>query len=228
MKNYILFLAVLLTAMTLKSQNCDSYYPSSVGSSWEITHYDTKDKVESVQKGTVISAEAVDGGIQATISTTSFDNKNKEVSSNTFTTYCKDGVFSVDMKAMLDPEMLGSGDFELQIESSNMDLPANLSVGQKLPDAWIKMSIQMEGMPMMGSQSINITNRVVDKFETITTPAGTFNCVKISYDTELKSMFSIKTKTIEWYAVGVGAVRSEYYDSKGKLQGYSVLTKLSK
>ncbi len=228
MKKFVLQFVFILSVITVHAQMCDGYYPSTVGQSWEVTNYNARDKVESVQKNTVLSAEQSDGGLLVTISATTYDNSSKELSSHQFTTFCKDGSFSVDMKAFLDPGTMQSEDIQLEIEASNMDIPTKVEVGQKLPDSWMKISMQMEGMPNMMSQSINIKNRIVEGFETITTPAGTFNCVKISYDTELKTMFTIKAKTIAWYAIGAGVVRMENFDSKGKPQSYSLLTKLSK
>jgi hypothetical protein len=63
----------------------------------------------------------------------------------------------------------------------------------------------------------------VDAIEDVTTPAGTFNCVKISYDIETKTFMTMRASGIEWYAKDVGVVRSESYNGKGKLTGYSVL-----
>ena len=41
-----------------------------------------------------------------------------------------------------------------------------------------------------------------------------------------KMMIRIKNKSKEWYAEDVGMVRSETYNKRGKLMGYSELTKI--
>lgn len=220
----ILFLAVSLSVF---SQNCESYYPAKVGVSWEITNYDARDKVESVQKSSIISAEQSDGGILVTVEVVSYDTKDKQTANQTFTTFCKDGKFVIDMKSFMSPESMQTEDVQLQFEASDMEIPSSLKAGQKLPDAWLKVSMQMEGMPMMNVQTINIINRIVEGFESMTTPAGTFECVKMSQETEIKSMFSMKMKSVTWYSLNVGMVRSETFDSKGKPLGYSVLTAFS-
>lgn len=74
--------------------------------------------------------------------------------------------------------------------------------------------------------TVNIINRKVEGTEEITTPAGTFSCVKISYDVVVKSIMKISSKVIDWYAKDVGVVRSENYRSNGKLTGYSIMTDL--
>lgn len=65
--------------------------------------------------------------------------------------------------------------------------------------------------------------------ETITTPAGTYNCVKYSSDTEVSStMFKSKSKSTMYMAKNVGMVKMESYDDKGKLQSKQLLTSFGK
>ncbi len=80
----------------------------------------------------------------------------------------------------------------------------------------------------MFTMNVDIKNRKVDKFEKITTTAGTFDCVKISYDIEMKMLFTIKASAIQWFAKNVGVVRQENYNKKGKLDSYSLITKITK
>jgi len=228
-KSAFIFTFIILVFTGLFAQECENYFPTEQGATWTMTNYDGKDKVESTQKATVISSENSNGGILTTISSTSYDNKEKQTYQNTFTTLCKDGVFYIDMKNFMPPTEGDDGSqSQMQIEAANMEIPANLAIGQKLPDSWIKISIQVEGMPSMGGQTITMTNRTVEGFESITTPAGTFQCVKISWDTEMKMLFNIKSKSVTWYALGVGNVRTETYDKKGKLEGTSILTAFEK
>lgn len=230
MKKTAFISAFIILAMSgLFAQECENYFPTETGATWTMTHYDGKNNVQSTQKSTVVSSENKDGGILTTISTTSYDDKEKQSYQNTFTTLCKEGVFYMDMKTFMPPtEGNDPNQAQMQMEAANMEIPSNLTVGQTLPDAWIKMFIQVEGMPPMAGQTIMITNRTVEGFESITTPAGTFECVKISWDTEMKMMFAVKSKTIAWYSLGVGTVKSETYDKKGKLEGTSILTAFSK
>jgi hypothetical protein len=228
MKKLNFLIIILLFVIPLTGQNCEHYYPSKPGTSWEITNYDGRNKVQSVGQSTVISKEEIPGGEVVTISAVTVDNKNKETTPLTYTTLCKDGKFVIDMRAFMNPETLGGADINMQFEAENMEIPSKLSIGQKLPDSWIRISLQAEGTPVIMNQTISMTNRTVEGFEEITTPAGTFNCVKITFETEMKSMFSIRNKTISWYSIDVGLVRSETFDMKGKPQGYSELTKFNK
>ncbi|MEZ5019147.1 MAG: hypothetical protein R2756_03325 [Bacteroidales bacterium] len=92
-----------------------------------------------------------------------------------------------------------------------------MTPGQQLKDA--SFTLEMTGpIPVTISSSITNYSRKLLMPEKVTTPAGTFDCVKVSYDTFSKMAF-IKTegRTVEWYAPNIGIVRSEYYDRKDKI-----------
>jgi len=78
------------------------------------------------------------------------------------------------------------------------------------------------------TMTINISNRKVEAVESLTTPAGTFECYKISYDVATKMMVNVKSKGVEWYTAGIGMIKSETYSSDGKLLGSNILTSLKK
>ena len=42
----------------------------------------------------------------------------------------------------------------------------------------------------------------------------------------MTTIVKIEGSSTEWYSEGIGMVRSESFNAKGKLTGYSVLTKL--
>ena len=62
---------------------------------------------------------------------------------------------------------------------------------------------------------MTITNRTVQGQESVTTPAGTWNCYKITCKTKITgkaAIFNIPTTILdvtEWYAPGVGIIKSE-------------------
>jgi len=62
----------------------------------------------------------------------------------------------------------------------------------------------------------------------VTTPAGTFDCIKMTQDTDVKAIFKMKAKTTTWYTKGVGMVKTENYDKNGKVESSTVLTKFEK
>ncbi|MDD5507567.1 MAG: hypothetical protein PHD25_04460 [Bacteroidales bacterium] len=222
-----LFLTAFLTAsigFSAFSQDCDAYFPMKEGAYLETRNYDAKDKLQGISRMTVLQKQTAGPRVSVTVDVRNLDDKEKEVMNTTMEVYCENGVFYIDMKKFLDQQTMESfKDMEVAMESENMEFPSNLSPGQTLKDAKITVSASSGGMKLF-SMNVWITNRKVEAIEDITTPAGTFSCYKISSDVETKMMMKISVKSVEWYARNVGTVRSESYNNKGKLTGYTLLT----
>jgi hypothetical protein len=84
----------------------------------------------------------------------------------------------------------------------------------------------MGGMAM--NMIMDIVDRKVEAAESMTTPAGTFDCMKLT-QTEKMDMGMMKTTSSskEWLAMGIGIVRQEHYNDKGELTGYMILTSVT-
>lgn len=225
MKN-LLFCLALLLGLQMYAQDCPNYYPLREGASWQLTSYNAKDKVESVSDVLVKSFGKVGNNFEASCEAKHADEKGKPLGIATFVMKCVGGVLYYDMKTFFDPKTMEQyKDMDIKITASDMQYPAKLAVGMTLPDASITMEIASG--PMTITNVVNVTDRKVIASETITVPAGTFTCFVLSYDVSSKFGFmKIESSIKEWIAVGAGMVRSENY-SKGKLQGYQLLTKLS-
>ena len=220
----IILISVFFISFSSLSQNaCKSYYPFEEGTKFEITNYNKKGKKEGVVKYEVTDVN----GNEATIKTVIFDGKGKEITTSNYKVMCEGNKVSIDFKSLINPDMLKQyKDMDMDITGTNIELPNDLQVGQSLKDANMNMAINMGGITM--NMKIDMLNRKVDKKESITTPAGTFDCFALSYDNEMKMGMKMKFKIKEWIAEGVGMVRNESYNKNGKLMGYSELTSFKK
>ncbi|MDG1730649.1 MAG: hypothetical protein P8K68_02295 [Algibacter sp.] len=220
----IILICVFFISFTSVSQSaCKAYYPFEKGVTFEITNYNKKGKKEGVVNYKVTN---IDNNV-ATIKTTIFDAKGKEITTSDYKITCEGNTISIDFKSLINPDMFQQyKDMDMDITGTNVELPNDLQVGQSLKDAYMNMAINMGGMTM--NMSIDMLNRKVDKKESITTPAGTFDCFALSYDSEMKVGMKISFKIKEWLSEGVGVVKSESYNKNGKLMGYSELTSFKK
>lgn len=117
---------------------------------------------------------------------------------------------------------------DVTIEADNLTYPSVLKVGEKLDDGQLVMKVKTDGMTI-ATITLTVHNRKVEAKESITTDAGTFSCYKISYDITNKVGFiTTNLSVIEWMAHGVGLVKSETYNRRGRLTGYSKLTSLNR
>jgi hypothetical protein len=224
MKKISLVVAFIAAYGLSIAQDCGVYHPTSVGKTLTYTYYKKEGKPESTSTMTITAVDKTAGGIKIGVAGTVKEAKGKEVMSYAYDAWCDGDNFFIDMKSMIGS--LAIKDMSnYKVESKHLKFPKILVAGQKLEDASISLTI--EG-PVSTGVTSNITNRTVVAFEKRTTSAGTFDCVKISADIDSKVMF-IKTsgKSVEWYAEGVGMVRSESYDKNGKLIGFNELTALN-
>ena len=129
---------------------------------------------------------------------------------------------------MLNPAMQQSfANMEVSIEGEDLTIPKKLTEGQELPDASTNIKAGTGGINIV-NMTVNITDRRVLGKESVTTPAGTFDCYKVTQTTDVKMMLGKEFSSIEYYAEGIGVVRSETYDKKGNLDGYMELTSFEK
>jgi hypothetical protein len=211
---------------TLVAQECPMYYPDKENTQMEYKQYDKKGGLSgsSVQKITSIKKSA--GSTEVAVSSESFDAKGKSLGTANLKARCEGGIFYIDMSNYLNQQSTDAyKDMQMTVEGGNLEMPSGLKAGDVLKDGDLKMSFSSGGMNVMNI-SVSITNRKVEAVENLTTPAGTYECYKISYDIATKMMISVKMKGVEWYSKGVGMVKSETYSKDGKLQGSTVLSAL--
>ncbi len=222
---FILFLFCLFSN-SIKAQNCNFYYPSKVGTVLEYNHYDKKGKLTGTSEQKVTDIKNTANGMVAEIALKSKDKKGQELFDQNMSVKCENGIFYFSMDNYLnESSMQAYKDMDVSVKGDDLQIPADLKPGEELNNGSVTMTVENNGMKLM-TMTVTISNRKVDALEKVTTPAGTFNCYKISYDATTKMMITIHTKGVEWYAKDVGLVKSESYMSNGKLAGSTVLTSL--
>lgn len=221
MKKIILFFALSLFVFNAVSQDCGVYHPTTIGTKLTYTYYVKPDKPDKTCEMTLKNKENTAKGLKLDVDGVVKEKNGKEALVYNYSAWCDGETFIIDMKNML--ASLNAGDISsYKIESTDLQFPKNLAVGQALPDGTLTLSI--DG-PVKTGITVNVTNRKVETFESVTTSAGTFECVKISSDVNSKIVFAkTSSKTIEWFAINVGMVKTESYDAKGRLLGTNILT----
>lgn len=231
----LILLLLTFLSSSVQAQDCTFYFPKKVGSVLEITQYDKKGKIQNIVLHKVKSNNSTAERSEVIVE---YEFHGKEVddqfeTSGEYKVFCENGAYKFEFGALIpSSNAMGNGDMEMEMKSDFLEIPNNPQPGQTMPDGKLEMTAKIEGNPLMGKgfqMTVYVTGRKVEALEKITTPAGTFDCVKISSVSESKiMMIKTKTRTVEWFADGVGLVRSEYYDKRDKLDGYSELTRLEK
>ncbi len=219
-------LGVMMFGSAVAQNNKGYYYSLTEGHSVEYAHYDKKNKLTAHNKQTVKKIVNTPKGIKATINSEYRDEKGKVFSSGDVYVKIENDVYYFDIRNVLDPRTLEVfGENEVEITGKELELPKNISVGQHLPDAEVSIKIKMSDVPLPPMR-IRVYDREVIGQEKITTSAGTFQCYKIESQMEIKNIITTTVKTKEWVAEGVGVVKSETFNKKGKLLGSMLLNEM--
>ncbi|MDF4203977.1 hypothetical protein PXD56_13470 [Maribacter sp. SA7] len=225
----IIALLFLIGTISLSAQdNCSKFYPMNEGVSMEYTNYNKKGKVEGVSSYKVVEANHTGDTTTANMSINLKDNKGKEVYNTDYSLTCSNNTVTLDYESLLPTEMMEQyGDMDIEISGNDIEIPNNLSVGQNLNDANVAMKISMSGINM--NMSVDMTNRKVEKKESVTTTAGTFDCFVLYSENRSKMMMANQVYPSRvWLAEGVGMVKQETYKKNGDVMSSTLLTALSK
>lgn len=224
-KTKFLFFAIIFIASLSMSyaQDC-GYFPTKKGATISYETRDGKDKVTGKNKTTIADVVEQPNGTTYKVLAESWDAKEKQTGSNEYTMRCEGGVFIIEAKSLIDSKTLAQyKDMEVEVKGTDITYPRGLAVGSKLPNAEVTLIAKSGGVQII-NMTISLINREVVAEESVTTPAGTFTCYKMTYDVNTKMMFSFSAKVTEWINKGAGTVKSETYDSKGKLASTMVMT----
>jgi len=231
MNKKIIFILLIsfVISLNVKSQTCEDYFPLKEGTELVTKNYDKKDKVTGWTKQIIKKKENTITGSLTTIYVENWEPKSDTATAKGELKYeCKNGVLYVDMNAFINQQSMAAyQSMDVQVNSQNMTIPYSVNLNDVLDNGKVDIIIKNAGTQIF-TMTTNITNRKVLAIESITTSAGTFDCVKITSDIESKMLFSVQVTIVEWYSKEVGVVKSENYDKNGKLTGYSVLETLTK
>lgn len=224
-----LFLALVIVLPNVgNAQDCKYFFPTEIGTTLEYTFYNKKGREDSYQTQRVIEVADVAGVTVIKLESSVNSGKKKEEAVVTnFEVRCDDGNFFINMDDFTSTanydQYEGSPDMDVIVNSKELFYPSDMSVGQTLAEGSVEISVEANGMRLFGT-TITIKDRKVEAEESITTPAGTFECLKISSVVFTESIMSMETKTVQWLAEDVGIVKTENFSKSGKLVGSQVLT----
>lgn len=219
---------MLSISLSSFGQRDKTYLPSKRNFRIKYVSYDSKDRKEYSEIWQLVGKSKSDGLIQYNIES-EITTRKQNIFYHYFRLVAKDSTFFVGSERYLDPIKLDAYQkMVIKISSDSVAIPVRPKVGQMLPAASCKASILRGTGTVLMSMNVLLINRKVDAMENITTSAGNFNCFKISTDKiTYGGINKNKTKIFEWYAINVGLVRMEVYNSKGKLISYKVLESLA-
>lgn len=223
-----LFMCFWLVSTYMSAQDCMALFPGNEGAVLITKTYDGNSKLLNTMTYRVDKTYNYGNGSDMQIGFMMTDNYNNVIDRGSMDASCVDGNFYLRManRAMSPDvtEMLGKN---TELLGSFLDYPDTFNENNPFSGAF-----QMEaGDYIIQSKTnkndklhVRVYDRVYEKNEKMTTPAGTFNTTRVNFRFDCTKDGVTKThKGIEWYAPGAGIVRSETYDGNDNLENYTEL-----
>ncbi len=235
MKTFLACFITLLSFANASAQNCSGYYYLT-NSQVEMTTYDKKAKESGKLTYTISGVNKNGAEITAGFVSEMKDEKGKSLSKGSGKYKCNGGNLFIDAKvAMPQEQMAAYKDMDVKADEVFIEYPNTLTVGTSLKDASFKMDIINKGS-VFSTTTLEQTNRKVEGKETVTSPAGTWECWKITYDGRFRATIGgpsgigipFNFKSTEWFAPGFGIVKTETFNKNGKLIGSTLITSVKK
>ena len=234
MKKMLLAIVALLACHTMQAQ----YFCTTQGTELHYVNYDEAGQSLSNETVTVYNVVKNASGESAQYLAKIVTNKTKNNTSYTLynwnydgnvTTCQEDLMYGPYIKSDSDPAKYDSKARqamaeELKLKGDNsFTIKKHASAGESIPDRTYSLIFNML------KNEINISGAAYIGEEKVSTTAGKFDCIKNSYLKRTKIV--LKTETVrvtEWYAEGIGLVKSESYNTKGEPDGKTILVKIVK
>ena len=215
MKKMLLAIVALLACHTMQAQ----YFCTTQGTELHYVNYDEAGQSLSNETVTVYNVVKNASGESAQYLAKIVTNKTKNNTSYTLynwnydgnvTTCQEDLMYGPYIKSDSDPAKYDSKARqamaeELKLKGDNsFTIKKHASAGESIPDRTYSL------ISNMLKNEINISGAAYMGEEKVSTTAGKFDCIKISYLKRTKIV--LKTETVrvtEWYAEGIGLVKSE-------------------
>lgn len=176
--------------------------------------YNKSHKLSGKQVYSVSNVSTKNGVTTGHITSEMFSDKNKVMGKASSTVKCTGGTLMIDMKMMLPPQQSQQlGKTDVQADAIYLDYPLVIKEGDTLKDGSFAMNINSSN-GLSQSVTMNITDRKVAAKESITTTAGTWQCYKIAFKTNMKIKMAgmgipVNFDGFEWYAPGFGVVKTD-------------------
>lgn len=226
MRKMILITAILLAGLIVKAQS--TFFPTKEGTVLVYKTFDKKKNLLNITRYTIQKVEKNGSDMDITYLLELMDPMEKPLFNDELTVRQKGDTVYFDMSNLIDMaafQMDGKMTDSVQVLANGLEVPLEPKVGEKLPDANVEIAIQTDTANVkMGSE---VTNRKVLTIEDVTVTAGTFTAYKLSSDVNSTNQgVETKSRSTDWYVKGIGTIKSENYDSKGRLQTRTELAEL--
>lgn len=213
------------------SQGCVYFLPLQQGKGAQYQVFNFRNNLTGTVEFSIDSIANADGAVFAFVNCRNLDKKGEEIAEWVYEYKCASGVLILDPVFMIGPDILEQyKDKDIETERSGLYISSSLQMGQRLEDGGCLMKI-FETNLKLAEMDLRCSDRKVVAMDTVTCPAGIFPCYKIATTTLLTVTtpflsYTVEMSVNEYFAENIGWVKTENFNTRGKLLGYSLLNRL--
>ncbi len=226
MKKLFILTIIVFFGLTVSAQK--AFFPTKSGTKLTYQSFDKKGKMAGQTKYTVKDISGSGSNFKITYQVESIDAKGNRVYIDEIGVKQEGDKMYFDMSNFLNKaafQQNGEIPPSIEVTGNNMEIPLIPVPGTSLPDASVTMAMKMGFISL--KMTVNLTNRKVEALEDITVKAGTYNAFKLSGDVNGTILgIKVNSKGLDWYAYGIGLIKTESYDKKGDLQSVLELVEI--
>ncbi|HRN57275.1 MAG TPA: hypothetical protein PLL71_12530 [Agriterribacter sp.] len=212
MRDLLSALALILLCSTAEGQTCASFYLLQHNKTIAFEVYDRKGNLN----GSILyktSGQQVKGSaVTATLYTTLLNKAGNVVNKDVSDIKCSSGTLMMDMNLFLPQQQTEQfNKAQAKVKNAFLEYPAAMQTGDLLKDGTYHMEIDNNGVKQI--LKMHIHNRTVTGTEKISTKAGAWDCVTISYQVTLNIQtgpisIPLNFEATEWFAPGFGIIKT--------------------
>ena len=202
MKRFMLFAALVLCSLAAVAQEFQIMPEPGKKISYEVNAVTPM----GVTKMYVVqSMEKSDDG-KYIVATSASTSEGVEGQKSSLTYSVADGEFVISVKEVLEGQLSQMGGGAEVLDATDLVYPLALSENMELKPATMRVKVNIQGMDL--DMNISIKERKTGTTEELVTPAGTFQCVKMTEKQVVSVMGQEQvTEVSYWYGQGVGLVK---------------------
>ncbi|MBX2926001.1 MAG: hypothetical protein KF746_27650 [Chitinophagaceae bacterium] len=208
----IFLITACLVYNFLHSQDCKSFYFFQNNKAIELGIFNKRGDPTGMVSYKISNVNTKGAVTTASVKAEVFDKTRKAISSSVNSIKCENGAFMADMKLFL-PQQQSEQFNKTEVKTKNgyLEYPAVMKPGDRLKDGNFEMEADNNGLKQ--TLKIEISNRNVTGTEKVTTPAGTWDCLVITYHTMLNIQtgpiaIPLTFESTEWFAPAFGVVKT--------------------
>jgi hypothetical protein len=209
----LLFFWALLCSLGVIAQDCNGYYFLQNNKTIEMAILNRKGEQSGKQIYNVFNVNSSASSATADLVSEMFDKKGKSIAKSNAKIKCDGGVMMMDMKMSL-AQQPGAPQTNTDVKADNIyiEYPNSMNVGDNLKNASMHMDVDHNGLKQ--SVDMEVFDRKVEAKEKVTTPAGSWDCYKISFKSKMRMKTAgigipVNMEGIEYFAPGFGIVKTE-------------------